>query len=204
MTPRNAPLVVLVGFCVLIPLPLVDGWVERRLTRALFRRVALDRNVQLGEAALHTLTADRTAFLPGCLYAFAIWPVKKLFSTAFTLLLIKQGFDLATLALHRVHMLLQAIDHGLLTSEDKLAADAERVRTAMEATLAEVPTSPVGRFFRGKHNPALPPAQGAAVDPVSGMLHQFRHWGGGGVVAPRFAERLAAAKTPLQGDDPPG
>ncbi|MSP55185.1 MAG: hypothetical protein EXR69_06210 [Myxococcales bacterium] len=206
MTPRHAPLILLVGCCVLIPLPLVDGWVERRLTRALLRRVADDRNVQLGEQALHTLTEDRTAFLPGCLYAFAIWPVKKLLSTAFTLLLMKQGLDLSTRAIHRVHMLLQAIDQGLLTSEDRLAADAERVRTAMDATFAEVPTSPVGRLLRRKDNPPLPQTTGyaAAADPVSGLIRQVHHWGGAGVVAPKFAERIVAAAEPPQRDDQAG
>lgn len=190
MSPRLAPFVVLVGLCVLIPLPLVDGWVERRLTRALLLRVARARAVELDHRALRTLTEDRTAFLPGCIQACLLWPIKKLFSTVLFVLLVKQGFDLGALALVRAHMLLQALDHGLLRTAETLEAEAERVRTAMEETLAEVHPSPLGRIARGAYNPAMP-----APDPhlVSRFLHRIHFWSGGGAIAPKFAERLKAA-----------
>ncbi len=189
MSPRFLPFLVLVGLCVLIPLPILDGWVERRLTRAMFRRLALRKHAPLDAQALRTLTEDRTKFFPGCIWAALIWPLKKIFDTVLFVLLVKDGVDRGAVALVRGQMLAQALDQGLLVKAETLAADAERVRTAMEEALVDVTTSPIGRFFKGKYNPALPVLD---THPIARLIHKVHVWSGGGVIVPKFAERLQA------------
>lgn len=179
---------VLCGLCTLIPLPFLDGWCERRVTRKLLDATAKARGVELDAAVLYTLTHDRSSMLLGCLYAVFIWPFKKLFSTLFVILVIKQAFDAAALAAHRAAMLRLALDRGLLASPALQAIEGERVRDAMDATLSDVRTSPLGRALRRLRNPAVPVPEDA--DPLVRVVESMRRYAGAGPVLDKFAAVL--------------
>lgn len=197
MNPRLAPLVVICGLCTLVPLPILDDWCERRVTRTLLSGIAKDRGVELEAAALHTLTEDRSSMLLGCLFSMFIWPFKKLFSTFFVVFIIKQGIDKATLAAHRAAMVRVALDQGLLTASTLQAGEAERVRDAMDAAIAGVRTSPLGRGLRRLANPEIPVPDGA--DGLVRLVEGLRRYGGGAPVVEAFAARLAVRPGELAG-----
>ncbi len=189
MNARVVPLAVLCGLCVLIPLPLLDGWVERRITRNIYAGVAKDHGMEIEPGALHVLTQDRSSILMGCLYSVFIWPIKKLFSTIFFLLVVKQVIDGVANALHRAEMIRHALAEGLLPPGEGQAVEAERVRTAMDTVFATVSTSPVGRGFR--RQPAPPHVDPAGKDPLVRVAVSVHRFGGGRFVTEKFAEVVA-------------
>lgn len=188
MNPRLAPLIVICGLCTLVPLPILDDWCERRVTRTLISGIAKSHGVELEAAALHTLTEDRSSMLLGCLFSMFIWPFKKLFSTFFVVFIIKQVIDKAALAAHRAAMVRVALDRGMLASPMEQAGDAERVRDAMDAAIAGVRTSPVGRGLRRLANPEVPVPEGA--DGLVRLVESLRRYGGGAPVVDAFATQL--------------
>lgn len=195
MNKKLAPLVVICGLSPLVPLPFLDGWANRRVTRSLLAGLAKDRGVELDPATLHTLTRDDSSMILGCLAAVFIWPFKKLLGTFFVVFIVKEMIDTAALAAHRAAMLAHALDRGLFANPGDRAATAAHVREAMDAALAAHRTSPVGRGLRRLQNPDVPVPEGAdsLVRMVTGL---HRHAGGAGVQA-TFAESLE--KRPLVG-----
>lgn len=175
------------GLAMLIPLPWVDEYVERRLTRSMYRALAEAHGVALPEAALDTLTEDRGNVAIGCLLAIVKWPLKKLFRTVVYVLTVKDVIDGATRAAHRATLVDIALAEGLLPGH------AEGVRTVMDELLGKIRISPVTRPLWRQERPALlvpddAPAQARA-------LHWLQRHGGGGVLLPLFHERLAALRS---------
>jgi hypothetical protein len=179
MNARIAWLALTCGVCALVPLPFLDAWLERRVTRALFRAVAVEAGQPLDEATLALLTEDRESLLLGCLGTVLIWPLKKLFRTVFYFLTLKDVVDGVALAAVRASMVHARIAH--------LPAEAGRVRDHMDATIGRWRYSPVSRLFlRGPRPEAawlVPGGPGRVV----GWLYQK---GGGGAILADFQAKI--------------
>lgn len=181
MSPKVAQYALFAGLCAFVPVPLLDGWLERKATRAMLVALAESRGRTLEPAALDILVEDRSSLLLGCLGVVFIWPIKKLFRTLFYFLTIKDVIDGVALASLRAAM----VDAAL----HRLPGDVKGVRDVMDVTLGRWQWSPVSRvFLRGERPEAVwlvPDANDLGV----GLL--FRHAGGGAVVAD-FQKRLEA------------
>lgn len=186
---RLAPLVLLTGMCPLIPIPLLDDYVERELLRSAIRRMALTEGRAVPEEAINTLVEDRSSFLVGCLWAIVRWPFKKLFRTVFFVLAIKDVIDIVSRNSHRLALLHHAL------RRDLLPAHAARVREDMDATLERVSFSPLTRtVLRYEKLPVVAWQEGGtAAEKLVGLAHRR---GGGGVALEKFAERLSAFSSP--------
>lgn len=169
------------GLAMLIPLPLVDEYVVRRLTRRMFAEQARERGVEVPDEALHLLTEDRSSLVSGCLVALVVWPLKKLFRTVLYFLTVKDVLDAATVAAHRATMFGIALDAGVLP------AHASEVRALMDTVLARYRTSPVSRSLWLQERPAieLPPVAGPGR-----VLRWLQKHGAGGLLVPEFRSRL--------------
>lgn len=181
MSPSTARLAMACGLAMLIPLPLLDEYVARRLTRQMFAEQARERGVDLPEEALHLLTEDRSSLVSGCLVALVVWPLKKLFRTVLYFLTVKDVLDGATVAAHRATMFAIALDAGVLP------AHASEVRALMDTVLSRVRVSPVSRSLWLQDRPALD------LDPTTGLgraLRWLQKHGGGGLLVPEFRSRL--------------
>ncbi len=139
MNQEVARLVILSGLTALIPVPYLDGYVERQILRKAIQRLALVHTFEVTKDALDTLVEDRGSVLLGCLVAVLWWPVKKLFRTIFFFLTVKDVIDLVSVNSHRIAM----IDHAL--REGELQQDPAAVRTRMDDVLGRVRISPVSR-----------------------------------------------------------
>jgi hypothetical protein len=192
MNPRIAHLALACGLAALVPIPLLDGWVERRATRAMVRRVLLDGGHPADDATLDVLTNDRSSMLGGCLALAVYWPLKKLFRTVLYFLTIKDVLDGVTRAALRVAMVQAALP--------LVAADAEGVRTETEATLGRWHYSPISRVvLPGARSDASWVAANGRIGRLVGWL--YRRGGGGALLADfeqRLAARRAAAATPSE------
>lgn len=181
MSPSTARLAMACGLAMLIPLPLLDEYVARRITRRMFAGQARERGVELPDEALHLLTEDRSSMVTGCLVALVIWPLKKLFRTVLYFLTVKDVLDAATVAAHRATMMGIALDAGVLP------ANASEVRALMDTVLARYRTSPVSRSLWLQDRPALDLA------PPTGWgraLRWLQRHGAGGLLVPEFRSRL--------------
>ena len=186
---RLAPLVLLTGMCPLIPIPLLDDYVERELLRAAIRRIAVTEGRAIPEETIITLVEDRSSFLVGCLWAIVRWPFKKLFRTIFFFLAAKDIVDVVSRNSHRV-----AIFH-LALRRDLLPAHAARVREDMDATLDRVSISPLTRTVLRYEK--LPAEAWQRHDTLPAQIVASAHRrGGGGVVLEKFLERVSAFSAP--------
>ncbi len=188
MNKKLAPLVVICGLSPLVPLPFVDGWCNRRVTRSLLAGLAKERGVELDAATLHTLTRDNSSMILGCLAAVFIWPFKKLLGTFFVVFIIKEMIDTAAIAAHKAAMLAHALDRGVFADGGDRATSAAHVREAMDTALAAHRTSPVGRGLRRMENADVPVPDGA--DGILRMVTGLRRHAGGASVQATFAESL--------------
>jgi hypothetical protein len=181
MNPKVAQYALFAGLCAFVPVPLLDGWLERRATRAMLIALAEGRGQPLEPAVLDVLVEDRSSLLLGCLAVVVVWPIKKLFRTILYFLTIKDVIDGVALASLRAAMV-DAAFH-------RLPGDVKGVRDVMDATLGRWQWSPVSRvFLRGER----PEAEWLVPGPADlGVGHVFRHAGGGAVVAD-FQKRLEA------------
>lgn len=183
-TPRvaTAPAALMCGLVLLIPLPWVDEYLERRVTRGLLRDVARARGVELDDAALDALVEDRTSVAAGIAWAILKWPFKKLFRTVFFVLAAKDSVDAVARAAHRAALV------DLAAAEGALPGRAAEVRRLMDDVLVRHRVSPVTRPLWRQERPPLP-APGPD-DALHAFVHFLQRHGGGGVVLPAFRERL--------------
>ncbi len=183
MNPTHFQWAFLCGCTAFIPIPFLDEYVERRVTRALLRKVAADRGAVIHEQALLVLTEDRSSVALGCLYTMVVWPLKKLFRTVFYFLTVKDVIDGTTLAAHRAMLVDIALAEGVLPG------DAAAVRKVMDELLDKVRYSPVTRPLYRQERPELPGEPGQGF--VAGLVRTLQRQGGGGLLVPLFHERLA-------------
>ena len=183
MSPQTAHHALLCGLAMLIPLPWVDEYVERRITRALLRNVAVARATPVSEDVLHTLTEDRSNLVVGCLVAAIVWPIKKLFRTVFYFFTMKDFVDTVARAAHRATLFELALDRGLLPGR------AEEVRSLMDTLLRQHRVSPVTRTLWRHDRPDLVAIEG--TDPAVRAVRWLQRHGGGGVLIDEFQSRTA-------------
>ena len=183
MSPETAHRALLCGLTMLIPLPWLDEYVERRVTRHLLHGLAEARATPLSPEVLHVLTEDRSSLMLGCLYAVVLWPVKKLFRTVFYFLTVKDVFDAIARAAHRAALVELALARGLLPDH------AAEVRTVMDTLLARHRVSPVTRTLWRQERPAL--AELDTTDPAVRLVRWLQRHGGGEVLLQEFQSRTA-------------
>lgn len=186
---KIAAQVLLVGLCPLIPIPILDDYVERQILASAIRRLSLTSGRPIPEEVIATLTEDRSSFLVGCLWACVRWPFKKLFRTVFFFLTIKDIVDTVSRTSHRVAIVAQAMERGLLPEQ------AERVRVEMDAALDKVSVSPVTRTVLRHEKREAACWQGEGTLPARAVAWAHRR-GGGGVVVEKFLERVSALSSP--------
>lgn len=178
MSPKVAQFALLAGMCAFVPVPLLDGWLERKATRAMFVALLESRGRTLDDAALDVLVEDRSSLLLGCLGAALVWPIKKLFRTVLYFLTVKDVIDGVARASLRAAMLDAALG--------RLPGDVKGVRDVMDATIGRWRYSPVSRLiFRGEK----PDAVWIAAENDMGVGFLYRHAGGGAILAD-FEKRL--------------
>lgn len=178
-----------VGLCPLIPLPFVDSYVAGIVRRRLYRQLAAERGVSLGDEALETLSEEPFS-LVGCLWTVVVWPIKKFVKYALIVLIIKECLDWATELVHRAQMLGLALDRGALPDR------AGDVRRAMDGSFAKFSHSPMARIFWRQDRPPVPDLRGDyPLVRVAGWLHRS---GGGGLMVPDFDRRLREALRPAE------
>lgn len=126
---RYALLVALVG---LLPVPLLDTWLENRLRRRLVRSLARRAGRELAEDDLAVLGDLPPGGCSGCLVALVLRPIKKLLGTLMVVWQAKSLADSFSDVVHRGVLLQEAFALGALPGE------AKRVRAAMDAALKRV------------------------------------------------------------------
>lgn len=134
----------LVALCALIPVPLVDRWVENALRRRLVRHQARRHGLELPVEAVRVLGDAPSGGCLGLLRAVVLWPIKKLLNTVLFVFSVKGIADTLSEVVHRALMLEEAIEAGWLGSEPP-----ERIREAMDRALAHVDTRPLERSLNG-------------------------------------------------------
>lgn len=185
MNRDTALLTVLCGLAMLIPLPWVDEYVERRVTRRLYQRVASQRGVSLGDEQLDVLVEDRSSLAVAVGVAVLKWPFKKLFKTVFYFLTVKDALDALARAAHRATLLDEALERGLLPDR------ARDVRASMDHALGRVRTSPVTRPLYLQERPPLPLPE--PEDPTARAVRWLQRHGGGAVVLETFRVRIGSS-----------
>lgn len=133
----------LISLCALIPIPLVDRWVENALRRRLVRAIGLRHGVTLDPLDAARLGDAPWGGCAGCLWSIVAWPVKKLLKTLSVVFQVKSIADQLSEVMHRGLMLEEAFEAGWLPG------DAAVVRAAMDKALAAVDTRPLERTLMG-------------------------------------------------------
>lgn len=133
----------LIALARLIPIPLVDGWVEMLLRRAMVRQVGAAHGLTLPDDAIATLADEPSAGCWGWLRFIACWPVKKLLKSVLWVWTAKGVIDAFSEQVHRGLMVHAACERGALPG------DPARVRAAMERALAKADTRLVERALLG-------------------------------------------------------
>ena len=134
----------LVGLTPIIPVPFLDdvvkAYIERRMTRDLARRRAVD----LDDDAVRAIAEGPGDSIFGAIGRGALLlPVKLFFRKVFVFLEVKRGADAASTCFHRGLMLDMLLARGALRER----SPAE-VRAAIDRVLAGLTTSPVTVAFR--------------------------------------------------------
>lgn len=174
-----------VALCELIPIPLLDGWVENRVRRRMVRLITTRHGVVLDDAQIALLADASSAGCMGCFWAIVMWPIKKLLKTALIVLQAKTITDRFSEVLHRALLTEEACELGLLPDR------AEDVRRAMDQALAHVDTRPVERKLVGTLRDARHELNGAVWESARVARERLRD---------RPAEALADA---AEGDELP-
>ncbi|MEQ1567935.1 MAG: hypothetical protein ABMA64_20010 [Myxococcota bacterium] len=133
----------LVALCALIPVPILDGWVENHLRRRLARKIAQRHGRTLEPEALALLADAPSGGCLGMVKSVVLWPVKKLLKTFSVVFQVKGITDTFSEVVHRGLMLEDAFEAGLLPG------DNDRVRWAMDRALSHVDTRPIERALLG-------------------------------------------------------
>ena len=116
------------GSLALLPIPLLDSWLQGRVQRELYRGLGLRAEKPLSDACLDTLIEFRGSYMLGCLVGVVWWPIKKLLRKIVYVFAMKDAVDGVAESAVRAEMVRRAIDAG------RLPNDAGRVRTAMDAS----------------------------------------------------------------------
>jgi hypothetical protein len=135
----------LIAATALIPVPLLDRWIENRLRRRLVGAVLGRHGITMEPAELARLADAESGGCMGCLWSVLSWPVRKVLKTLLVVFQVKTIADTASEVLHRGLMLEEAVENGWLPDR------AEDVRAAMDAALAKVDTRVVERNVRGTY-----------------------------------------------------
>ena len=145
--------VVGVAACELIPLPVLDTFVENRVRRAMVRAQAHRHGVALDPAVVAALADKEGLGCAGALKAVLWWPIKKLLKALTTVFMVKGIADTAAEVVHRSLMVDEALNHGWLPER------AEQVRAAMDDALHHIDTRWDERWLlgtlrrgKGRHN----------------------------------------------------
>jgi hypothetical protein len=133
----------LISLCALIPVPLLDRWVENALRRRLVRAVGLRHSHRFEPLDASRLGDAESGGCLGLLWSIVAWPVKKVLKTLSVVFQVKGIADAASEVMHRGLMLEEAFEAGWLPG------DAGAVREAMDKALAAVDTRPVERRLMG-------------------------------------------------------
>jgi hypothetical protein len=181
-----------VGALALLPVPLLDAWLQGRVLEALYVRLGKAHNTPLAPETIHALTGFRGSYLLGCLSGVVWWPIKKLFRKIIYVFAIKDAFDGVADAGLRAEMVRRALVAGALPTK------VEGVRTLMDRCLREHGGSPVWGAVGGQ--PAVDCLEGGGA--VSKGVAALVQRGKGAAVLARFDEGLAVL--PEDGVDPPG
>ena len=182
MTQKIAAHALMAGCCALVPLPILDTWLEQKATRQMYRILLEGAGQPIDEAALDVLVEDRSSLLLGCLGVVVIWPLKKAFRTFFYFLTIKDVIDGTAEAAIRASM--------LEASFARLPTDARAVRDVMDATLDRWRYSPVTRFLTRGERP--PTTWLAATDFAGRTVGWLYGHAGGGAILEDYKKRLEA------------
>lgn len=133
----------LVSLCALVPVPILDGWIENRLRRRLARKIAARHGKELPGAELATLADAPSGGCLGLVAAIVLWPIKKLLKTITIVFQAKGIADTFSEVVHRSLLLEDAFEAGYLPG------DPARVRRAMDQALTHVDTRPIERTLLG-------------------------------------------------------
>jgi len=117
----------LASLAALIPMPLVDSFLENRVRRAATRGILTSRNVVLPAADIATLSDLPSRSWKGAILALLTWPVRKLFRMAFFVFDAKRALNTRRDVVRRGDLLREALDYGLLPG------DTAAVRERLEA-----------------------------------------------------------------------
>ncbi len=133
----------LIALTTLIPVPLLDRGVENFLRRRLVRAVAARHGVALEETAVATLGNAPSGGCAGCVWSVVMFPFRKILRTVLLVFAVKAIADIAMEVAARAFLLEEALELGFLPG------DADRVRVAMDRSLAAVDTRPLERNLLG-------------------------------------------------------
>jgi len=135
----------LVAACDLIPLPLLDLWVENRVRRALVRAQAQRCDVVLDEPTVALLADRNSGGCWGFFMAVLWWPIKKVLKALTTVFMVKGAADVASEVVHRALLVDDALRMG------ELPARAREVRLAMDRAMDHIDTRWVERWLLGRY-----------------------------------------------------
>ncbi len=133
----------LVALTALIPVPILDSWVENRLRRRLTRLIAARHGVELDDEAIVTLGDAESGGCWGFVKVVVLWPFRKVLRTVLFVFLIKAMADMISEVVHLALLLEDAIENGWIPG------DALAVRGAMDRALEHVDTRIVERQILG-------------------------------------------------------
>jgi hypothetical protein len=191
----------LAGLCPLIPLPLVDDWLEsvvrRRAVRDLLRRRGLDPT----PGDVEILAGLERPGTGGCLKKALLWPVvklffyllKKLYRKILYFLAVNDGVNAASSLFHDGWLLAVALDRGVLDVPAGGRIDRDRaraVRSAIEAAVAGSDTRPLERAVRRAFRGSFRTLSAAARRLGRWGRSERRHTGGGEAATERAADDL--------------
>lgn len=133
------------GLTPLIPLPLLDDYVEAYLRRRLTRAIAAARGVALTDEDVRAIgEGPGRDLLAGIGRGALLLPVRLLLRKVFLILNLKRASDAASAAYHRGYLL----DVALEAKAHPPRRAAAELRAAIDATLAASPHSPIGAAVR--------------------------------------------------------
>lgn len=140
---------VLCGLCPLIPVPLVDDWIQGVVARRMVRALCAERGLSPPREAVLHLSRERASCSWGCLVAPVVWPVKQLLKKVLFFLSFKSCVDASVRWLHRGWLLARVLDRGdLVAAQLSPPEGVWPVVLAMEEALDGTKKSPITTIVR--------------------------------------------------------
>lgn len=168
------------GLVPLVPLPLLDDVVRRRLLRASYQTLAEEAGVTLNGVTLDLLVEDRRSWIREVPAKIARWPIRRLLGSLGGVLLLKQCLDGSAEATLRCEMLRLALQAGLLPDR------ADEVRSWMDEALGSRGHSALSRSALESEGALPPGGEGVASAAVAWMMQ----YGDAAQVLARFRRSL--------------